>query len=165
MFKPSRIKGSELIGFLGAGILIGAMFLPWFATSCNVQLLPHGCNPNSELNGMRGSFDAFQTYSILRWLLVAAAVAPFILAWIIARGHELTWRPGEVTMVVGLAAFVLILANGIILGRPGGNGHTNVGISIEVGYFVAMLGALLIAIGGFVRQAKAIRSRKPPGVM
>ena len=163
MFKLSRIHGSELIAFLGSAILVGAMFLPWFSTSCDAQLLPHGCNANSQLNGMRGSFNAFQTYSTLDWLLVAAAAAPFILAYIIARGHELTWRPGEVTMVVGIVAFVLILANGIIFGRPGGD--RAVSISLKPGYFIAMLGALLIAVGGFIRQAKAIRSRKPPGVL
>ena len=163
--RLSRIKRSELIGFAGAAILLGSLWLPWFSTSCKAHGGPAGCNVNSAIHGMHGTFNAFQTYSILRWLLVAAAVAPFILAWIIARGHELSWRPGEVTMVVGLAAFVLILANGIIFGRPGGNGPHNVLISIEVGYFVGLLGALLIAIGGFVRQAKAIRSRKPPGVM
>jgi hypothetical protein len=163
--KLSRIKRSELIGFAGAAILLGSLWLPWFSTSCNAHGGPPGCNVNSEIHGMHGTFDAFQTYSILRWLLVAAAVAPFILAYIIARGHELSWRPGEVTMVVGIVAFFLILANGIIFGRPGGTGHTNVGISIEVGYFVGLLGAVLIGVGGFVRQASAIRSRKPPGVM
>ena len=32
---------------------------------------------------------------ILRWLLLAAAVAPFILAWIIVREHELSWPRGR----------------------------------------------------------------------
>ena len=163
--RLSRIKGSELIGFVGAAILLGSLWLPWFSTSCKAHGGPAGCNVNSAIHGMHGTFNAFQTYSVLRWLLVAAAAAPFILAYIIVRGHELSWRPGEVTMVVGIVAFALILANGIILGRPGGNGPHNVGISIEFGYFVGLAGALIIAVGGFIRQAKAIRSRKPPGVL
>ena len=50
-----------------------------------------------------------QVFGTLDWLLVAACTAPFILTWIIARGHALTWQPGEVTMIVGITAFVLIL--------------------------------------------------------
>src|SRR5918997_1196557 len=29
-----RLHWSELVGFLGAGVLLGSLFLPWFATSC-----------------------------------------------------------------------------------------------------------------------------------
>ena len=163
--KLSRINGSELVGFAGAAILLGSLWLNWFSTSCDAQGRPLGCNGNSTIHGMQGSFDAFQTYSILRWLLVAAADEPFVLAYIIARGHELTWRPGEITMIVGMVAFVLILVNGIVFGRPGDNSSTRVQIALQPGYFVGLGGALLIALGGFLRQAKSVRSRKPPGVM
>jgi hypothetical protein len=163
-FDIRRVQRSEIIGFIGAGILLLSLFLNWFATSCDKSGKPPGCNPNSALHGERGSFSAFATYGILDWLLVAACAAPFILAYIIARGHDLTWRPGEVTMIVGITAFSLILVNGIILGRPGGDDPQNVDISIEIGYWIGMLGAACIAFGGFVRQSRGIRS-KPPGVM
>ena len=68
-------------------------------------------------------------------------------------------------MIVGITAFVLILLNGIILGRPGGQNPHNVEIGLQAGYFVAMAGAALIALGGYVRQTASIKSRKPPGVM
>jgi hypothetical protein len=164
-FDIRRVQRSELIGFLGSAILLFSLFLNWFSTSCDKSGMPSGCNPNSSLHGQRGSFTAFQTYGILDLLLVAACVAPFILAYIIARGHDLTWRPGEVTMIVGITAFALILVNGIILGRPGGDDPHNVDISIEIGYWVGLLGAGCIAFGGFVRQAQSIRGRKPPGVL
>jgi hypothetical protein len=164
-FDIRRVQRSELIGFLGSAILLFSLFLNWFSTSCDTSGMPKGCNPNSGLHGHRGSFTAFETYGILDLLLVAACVAPFILAYIIARGHDLTWRPGEVTMIVGITAFALILVNGIILGRPGGDDPHNVDISIEIGYWVGLLGAACIAFGGFVRQAQSIRGRKPPGVL
>ena len=41
-----------------------------------------------------------------------------ILTWIVARGHKLGWRPGEVTMVAGMIGVTLVLCNGIILGKP-----------------------------------------------
>jgi hypothetical protein len=164
-FDLRLIQRSELIGFVGAGILLLSLFLNWFATSCDVNGMPRGCNRFSELHGMQGSFTAFETYGVLDWLLVAACAAPFILAYIIARGHELTWRPGEVTMIVGITAAALILVAGIILGRPGGEDPHNVDITIEIGYWVGLFGAASIAFGGFVRQAQSIRGRKPPGVM
>lgn len=169
-FNIKLIKRSELIGFAGAAVLLISLFMNWFSTSCDEHGMPKGCNPNSQMIGAspsrtRGSFNAFQTYSILDWLLVAACVAPFLLAYIIARGHELTWRPGEVTMIVGIIAFALILVNGVILGRPGGDDPTNVAISIEPGYLVGLFGSVLLAYGGFVRQAQSIRGRKPPGVL
>jgi hypothetical protein len=164
-----RVQRSEIIGFIGAAILFGSLFLNWFATSCAslaaAQAAGATCNDNSRLHGDYGSFTAFETYKILDWLLVAACAAPFILAYIIARGHELTWRPGEITMIVGITAFALILVNGIILGRPGGDDPHNVDISIEIGYWIGLLGSACIAFGGFVRQAAAIRGRKPPGVL
>ena len=33
--------------------------------------------------------------------LLVGALAPWILVWIVVRGHELSWPPGEVTMIVG----------------------------------------------------------------
>ena len=112
-----RLTPAEFFGCLAAALLVFSLFLPWFGTSMN---------ENSELEIIGGGVanlgetaTAWQTFPILRWLLVAAASAPFILLWIVARGHALTWKPGEVTMIVGITGFVLILCNGIILGKPG----------------------------------------------
>lgn len=143
----------EYYGFLGAAVLFGSLWLPWYGTSSN---------PNANINGARGTFDAFQTFKILDILLVAACTAPFILAWIIARGHALTWRPGEVTMIVGMTAFVLIVLNGIILGKPGGPDSE---ISLKVGWFIGLLGSVGICAAGVLRQAEQARDRKPPGVL
>ena len=57
----------------------------------------------------------------------------------------------------------LILLDGIILGRPGGNEKNAVDISLEPGYFVAMLGSFLISFGGFRRQAEGVKP-SPPGI-
>ena len=94
--------------------------------------------------------------------LVAACLAPFILAWIVVRGHKLTWRPGEITMIVGMTAFALIILNGVILGRPG---DPDSEIDIRYGYFVGLLGSAMICAGGIIRQAEGDRARKPPGTL
>ena len=164
-FSLGRLHWYEFIGFVGALVLAGSLFLPWFETSCAsdtaARAAEGGCNPNSVYAGERGAFTAFETFKILDWLLLAACIAPFILAYIIARGHKLSWAPGEVTMIVGMVAFALILLNGIILGKPG----DTVDLSFGIGYFVGLFGAILILMGGLLRQAIATRVRKPPGVM
>ena len=134
-------------------MLLFSLFLPWYGTSSN---------PNANINGRRGTFDAFQTFKLLDILLVGACAAPFILAWIIARGHELTWRPGEITMIVGMTAIMLIVLNGIILGKPGGPDSE---ISLKVGWFIGLLASAGICFGGILRQAELARGRKPPGVL
>jgi hypothetical protein len=143
----------EYYGFLGSAVLFLSLFLPWYGTSTN---------PNAEINGARGTFTAFQTFKVLDILLVGACTAPFILAWIIARGHALTWKPGEVTMIVGMTAFVLIILNGIVLGKPGGPDSE---IELKIGWFVGLLGSVGICAAGVLRQAEQARDRKPPGVL
>jgi hypothetical protein len=151
----TRLSPGEYLG-MGAGlVLLGSLWLPWFTTSEE--------NPNSQLAGASGgdSVNAWQVFSSLDILLVLGATAPFILSWIIARAHRLTWKPGEVTMVVGITAFVLILCNGIILGRPG----DSVDIGLGIGYFVALIASAGMLVAGYLRQAFYTDARKPPGVI
>jgi hypothetical protein len=149
-----RLQRGEFIGFAGVGVLLISLFLPWFETNPD--------NANAQINGQTGEFNAFDTYGSLDWLLVAACLAPFILAWIIVRGHKLTWRPGEITMIVGMTAFALIILNGVILGRPG---DPDSEIDIKIGYIVGLIGAAMICAGGIIRQAEGDRARKPPGTI
>ena len=155
-----RLTPAEYAGWIAALVLVGSLFLPWFGTSED--------NANSRLAGAGGgdSVDAWQTFGLLDLVLVAAASAPFILSWIIVRGHKLTWKPGEVTMLVGITAFVLVLCNGVILGRPK-NEATDLAIeiSLQIGYFVALLACLAMAASGYLRQSRYKEGRKPPGVI
>jgi hypothetical protein len=165
-----RLHWAEFIGFGGAGVLLGSLFLPWFSTSCGDKSEAAraeaagnaaGCNPNSDYGGRFGDFNAFETYGLMDILLVLACIAPFVLAWLVITQAQLSWRPGEVTMIVGMVAVALILLNGIVLGRPG----DSVEIGIEIGYVVGLLGGAMILTGGILRQALGGRTRKPPGVL
>jgi hypothetical protein len=149
----SLLLPGEYWGFAASAVLLGSLFLPWYGTSEN---------PNAAIHGGRGEFTAFETFGTLDILLVAACTAPFILAWIVARGHALTWRPGEVTMIVGMVAFMLIVLNGVILGKPG---EPDSEISKRIGWYVGLIGAVGIGAGGILRQALYSGSRKPPGVL
>lgn len=151
----SRLTPGEYIGMGSALVLFLSLWLPWFGSSDS--------NPNSVIAGQTGGdgANAWQVFGSLDLLLVLACSAPFILAWIVARGHKLTWKPGEVTMIVGIVALVLILCNGIILGRPG----DSVDISLGIGYFVALIASAGLLVAGYLRQAIYGDARKPPGVI
>ena len=142
-------------------LVISLLFLPWYALS-------HNPARDSGQGFICGTDDysctGFETFPILRWLLLAGALAPLILAWIIVRGHQLSWAPGEMTMVVGFAAITLIGYNGLI-DKPGA-GTAEIGVSLRYGYLLALLAAIAIAATGFLRaQVGQKRERKAPGTV
>jgi hypothetical protein len=147
-----RLSRSEWIAVAGGLLLALAVFLPWYGTSAN---------PNAVIEGERGDLSAWQVHPILRWLMLAAALAPLILAWIVLREHELSWPRGEMTAVVAMAALGLVLYAGIV-SRPG---EPRSQISLQLGWFLAVIGIVLMMVGGAKRAAEVERVRKPPGVL
>src|SRR5438093_1999818 len=96
-------------------LIVSLLFLPWYSLSHLSTRAGQGawiCGTNDY------SCTGFETFPILRWLLILAAFAPAILAWILIRGHKLSWPPGEVTMIAGFSATVLIAYN-VIIDKPG----------------------------------------------
>ncbi len=140
-----------MVAAAGGLLLFLSLFLTWYGVS-NVR--EDICGPGADCSG-------FETFGILDILLVMAAFAPWILVWIVVRGHELSWPPGEVTMIVGISSMGLILCNGIILGRPG----DSVDIGLDIGWFVALLATIGLLVAGYLRQAVYGDVRKPPGVI
>jgi hypothetical protein len=148
-----RLGRGELLAVLGGLLLAAGIFAPWYGTNAG--------NPNAMIDGGRGSFSAWEVHPIIRWLLLAAAVAPLILAWIVIRDHQLSWPRGELTAVVGIAAAGLTLYVGL-LDRPG---EPPAEIGLRLGYLLAVIGALLLVAGGATRASGTERPRKPPGVL
>ena len=150
---PSKLSRSELIASVG-GILLGiGIFLAWY--------VPNTDNPNAMVAGSREPVSAWEAHMYLRYLFLAAAVAPLILAYIVLRDHPLSWPRGEMTAVVAIAAFGIIGYLGVI-DRPGDPPGE---ISLQWGWFGAMLGVILMMAGGAYRAGSAERPRKPPGVL
>jgi hypothetical protein len=148
-----RITTSEIVAAVGGLLLAIGVFLPWYS--------PNQDNRNANVGGVRDAVSAFDAHMILRWLLLAAALAPIILLWIVIRDHELSWPRGEMTAVIGIIAFGLVAYVGIIdrPGEPSGQ------IGLGIGWFISLLGTILIAVGGSYRASTTERPRKPPGVM
>ena len=152
----SRVSPAEFAGMASALVLFGSLWLPWYSTSENPNSVieSSGTGPNSDAS-------AWEVFAIFDWLLVSACVAPFILTWIIMRNHTLSWSPGEVTMIVGITYFILILCNGVILGKP----EPGIEISLAYGWFVALLATVGLMVSGYLRQAVYTKARKPPGTI
>jgi hypothetical protein len=147
----TRLHRNEYTGMAGALLLVLGVFLDWYSTD--------PANRFSSIDGHRGSLSGWTAHPVLRWLLLAAAVAPFILAYIIATDTKLSWARGEMTMVTSIAAFGLIAYNGII-DRPG-----SIGVSLEIGWYLALLGSIMMIWGSALRSSSVERPRKPPGTI
>ncbi|HEY1510979.1 MAG TPA: hypothetical protein VGF93_18360 [Solirubrobacteraceae bacterium] len=148
------LNRGELIAIVG-GILLGvSLFLAWYSLGNRHAMLNSCKGPNSTCTG-------WEALTILRYVLLITAVAPLILAYIIIRGHALSWPRGELTAVIALVALSLTLFRGVLdhPGTPSGE------ISIAWGWWVALVGGLMILVGSVWRSQESAARRKPPGVL
>ena len=157
--KLQNLSRGEWIAMLG-GLLLG---ISVFVKTYEAQPQNRNATLETGQNGVCGDHTCsfFQVHGIMRWLLLAAALAPFILAWIVVREHELSWPRGQVTSVVAIAALGLIFYSGII-DRPGEPAGA---IELEIGWYGLMLGSILMLVGSVMRQSETETARKPPGTL
>jgi hypothetical protein len=166
----SRLNYRRLAVGLSASalLIIAILFLPWYSLDHNPSRAVGGpsYNPDAWICGT-GDYECtgWETFPILRWLLLLAALAPIILAYILVRAHKLSYPPGEMTMVAGFAAMVLIGYNGII-DKPG-TGIAETGVSLDYGYWIALIASVAIAAVGWTRslESGARQKRKAPGTV
>lgn len=144
----SRVQRGERIAILGGIALAIGLFLTWYDVSTASDL-------------SKGTHSGWESHPTMRWPLLAASVAPLILAWIIANDHALSWPRGQMTMVVAIAAFGLIAYTGLV-DKPG---DSNSFLSLSYGWFVSLAGTLLMLWGSVMRQSETEIKRKPPGVL
>ena len=147
----TRLHRNEYVGMAGGTLLAVSVFLPWYGTD--------SANRFAQIDGARGNQSCWDVHPILRWLLLAAAVAPFILAYIIANDVHLSWARGEMTLVTSIAAFGLIVYNGLI-DRPG---EPSSAISLKYGWFLAVLGTLAMIFGAALRSSEHERPAQATG--
>ena len=146
----SQLAHPELALCAVGPILVATLlFVPWFSTS-----------GYATIGGHRGSVTGWQTYSVLRYFLLWCGVGAFILPWMVARGHDVGWRRGDMTAVHGMTGFALLILNGFGYppGQPPSEVHT------RVGYFLALaIMAVFIYAGARSGDRHAPIPRKPPG--
>jgi hypothetical protein len=149
----SQLDRGELIAVLGGAILGLSVFLAWYTLGDKYTVLGNCRGPDS-------SCTAWNSLLILRFLLLIAAVAPAVLAWIILRGHALSWPRGEMTAIISIAALTFTVFRGLVdkPGTPPGE------IGITFGWWIGLAGGVLILIGSVARTKESITIRKPPGL-
>src|SRR5437868_1544844 len=148
-----QLDRGELVAVLGGAILGISVFLGWYSLGDKFAVLGSCRGPNA-------SCSAWRSLMIIRYLLLIAAVAPAVLAWIIIRGHALSWPRGEMTAIIAIAALTFTVFRGVI-DRPG----TPPGqVSISYGWWIGLAGGLLILVGSVFRAKESAATRKPPGV-
>jgi hypothetical protein len=158
--ETRRLDRSEIVGMIAAVVLVISLFLEWFSLTTDPSVVQRGGDPGNWACGVNNtSCSAWDTFPIMRFLLIAAALAPFILAWIVLRGHALSWPRGELTAIVGLAAFVLIAYNGIV-DKP----EDGLQIGLGIGYWLALIASFVIFLSGGFRAVESGggAQRKPP---
>lgn len=148
--------GGEIVALVGGALLALALFLKWFGADAS--------NPNAKIDAIDstvrgGSVSAWQVFPVLRILLLLAALAPFVLLFIALRNAELSWPRGEATAVIAIFTLGLVFYNGIVT-RPG---SPRAEISLQLGYYLALLAAIIMTIGAAQRSTRS-QVRKPPGV-
>lgn len=152
----NKLERGEVVAILG-GLLLGvSIFLSWYKLGNQyAQIGGHGPGASGQ------ALSAWKALSFERFLLLLAAVAPFILGYIIVRGHALSWPRGELTAVVAITAITLVLVRGVIQkpGTPPGQ------IQLQAGWFVALVAGIVILIGSVIHRQQYGTVRKPPGVL
>jgi len=146
----SKLQRGEFIALVGGVLVLAGLFLDWYTTK-----------GRGEIDGITGAQSGWEVHTILRYPLVVAAVAPFVLAYIIVRDHALSWPPGELTAIIAITAFGLLLYNRLIA-QPG---TSNSLTSLQPGWLVAAVGTLLMLSGSALRSSNVERKRKPPGTL
>lgn len=156
--EETRLERTELVGLASAALLVVSLFLPWFSLTDT----PERAEQGAWVCGVQ-EFDCsgWATFPIGRWLFLAAAAAPVILTYFILTSQKGQYPTGEFTMTVGLAVIVLAGYNGLIA-KPGGSGQF--GVSLDFGYFIAILAGVVMAIAGALRSLESGggAQRKPP---
>jgi hypothetical protein len=147
-----RLERGDILSAVGGLLMVISLFLPWF--SVDLDEGENLCGATAD------TCTAWETFNVLDLLLVAGAIAPLILVWIIIRGHELSWPPGEVTAIVGIAATALILYNGMI-DRVG---EERAAVHLDIGWFAGLAASILLLVGAAnVQMLRGGAPRRPPG--
>lgn len=139
----SKLRGGELIAAVGGIVLlISLLFLNWYGVGGSVET-PFG---DFSVGADFGAWDGQGFLGTLANLVIlAAGIAAVGLALLTAtsRTVALPVAASALTAGLGIAAVVMILMR--ILFQPGPNDI----VDLQFGIFVALIGALAVAYGGW----------------
>jgi hypothetical protein len=149
-----ELDRGEITAALGGALIFVSLFLGWY----------HLHNSSAILHSCRGAgitCTGWHSLEFVRYPLVVAAAAPLVLIFVVVRGTSLGWPKGELTAVIALCALTLIVFRGII-DKPG---YPTGEIGLGIGWFIALIGGLLMFLGAVTRANESNVRRNPPGVL
>jgi hypothetical protein len=176
----STVRPADWIAALGGLVLLIALFfLDWYSLELEIAPLEIGAAflaqvepptevpiPQVDVDETIGAWDGEGFLGAIANLIMLAAAVWAIVAVGFRAGVadvELGIEAGRLTMLAGIAAAIMVFLR--IIFTPGGDG---VDTSLEFGIFVALAGAILIALGGVMsgeggpRAPAAAPRREPP---
>jgi hypothetical protein len=139
----AKIKGGQLIAAAGGVVLlIALLFLNWYGVGGSVQTSFGSISVGADFGAWDG--QGF-TGTIANLVILAAGVAAVGLALLTAtsRTVALPVAASALTAGLGIGAVVMVVLR--ILFQPGPNGL----VDLKFGIFIALLGALAVAYGGW----------------
>ena len=166
----STVRPADWIAGLGGlMLLIALFFLDWYSLELEIAPLEIGAAflaqvepptevpiPQVDVDQNIGAWDGEGFLGTIANLIMLAAGVWAIVAVGFRAGVadvELGIEAGRLTMLAGIAAAIIVLLRMIF--TPGGDG---VDTSLEFGIFVALAGAILIALGGVMSAEGAPRA-------
>jgi hypothetical protein len=174
----SRVGPGEWLAALGGVVLLIALFfLDWYTLEPDIAPLEIGASflaqvePPTEVPGIEipeleadiGAWDEQGFLGTIANLVMLAAGAWALVAIGLKAGAANGTSPSDparITAALGVAAAIMVLLR--IIFTPGDDG---IDTSLKFGIFVALIGAVLIALGGLMSRdgAAAPAPRTPAG--
>jgi hypothetical protein len=151
-FQPSRLRGGEFVAGAGAVILLLLMFLtPWYGLSGELGRTPSALGASTSVN-------AWNSLSVLRWLMLLTILAGIALAVLqgTQRAPALPVTLSVIATVLG-ALTVLALIYRVLINVPGPDST----LDAQAGAYLGLIAAGLLTGGGF----RSLRVEDPPGAM
>jgi hypothetical protein len=136
--EPKRVGQGRLIAGLGGLMLFAFLFLPWFSAGGGNQ------------SGWEGQ-STTDIYMLITAMVAVAAALPGTRAMLVP-GVTMS---GAATLLGGVATVLLIWLSFIDV--PSGEGR-------EVGIYLALVAAILIAVGGFMSAGATRRTARARSV-
>lgn len=121
-----NLRGGELVGALGGLGLLVSSFLPWYSA------------------GGR-SVTAWQAFSVVDVLMVAAAAASLIVALVVIGSLSVSYPVAGNAIATLIGSIVLVLIVYRLIDPPGAGSPTR-----EVGAWLGLLSAAAVTVGGYL---------------
>ncbi len=166
---PARRRADLIAGVSGLVLLIAIFLLPWFGASAAAdEALRQAQEVTRQFGGgnvkeLDLDQTAWQAFQVIRFVLLAAAVAGIVsgAAMFAGPGRGAAAGPAAVTAGLGMLATLLVLYR--VIDPPGD-------ASRQIGLFIGFFASLGVAVGGWLglddpaaSPPAAPRARSRPG--